>query len=319
MQYRYLPGIDRPLARLVQGTMMLSTADLDYSFRLLDGVFEQGGNTFDAAHVYGEGDCERALGQWIAARGVRDQVVILDKGAHPNQDRARVTPFDITADLHDSLARLGVDHIDLYLLHRDDPTQPVGPLVETLNAHHRAGLIGAFGGSNWTHARIAEANAYAQTHDLVPFVASSPQFSLAEQVRPPWPGCISIGGRGGDAAHAWYREAGVALFTWSSLAGGFLTGRIRPDTRDTLPEMLQLAADSYGSPDNFERLARAEPLAAQKGVTLPQLALAYVLGEWDGIYALVGCLQPEEFAENVAALELSLSAAERAWLDLRGD
>ena len=86
----------------------------------------------------------------IGAVGDRDQIVILTKGAHFNQDRNRVTPFDITSDLFDSLVRLRTDSIDLYLLHRDDPTVPVGPIVEVLNEHKEAGRICAIGGSNWT-------------------------------------------------------------------------------------------------------------------------------------------------------------------------
>ena len=86
-------------------------------------MFAQGCTTFDTAHGYGEGACERAFGRWLEKRGLRDQVVILGKGAHHNQDRKRVTPFDIEADLHDSLARLRVDSIDLYVLH---PRRPGG-------------------------------------------------------------------------------------------------------------------------------------------------------------------------------------------------
>src|SRR4051812_14754926 len=141
MRYGTLPGIDKPISRLVQGTIMINSRDIDGSFRLLDDVFALGCTTFDTAHVYGSGDCERTLGRWVKERGLRDKVVVITKGAHPNADRKRVTPFDITSDLNDSLARLKVDKIDLYLLHRDDPSQPVGPIVETLNQHYKAGKI----------------------------------------------------------------------------------------------------------------------------------------------------------------------------------
>src|SRR5690606_6316038 len=118
---------------------------------------------------------------------LRDKVVIVGKGAHLNRDRRRVTPWDITSDLYDSLARFQTDCIDLYLLHRDDPDFPVGPIVEVLNEHLRAGRIGAFGASNWTVERIQAANAYAAEHGLEPFVASSPNLSLADQIKEPWP------------------------------------------------------------------------------------------------------------------------------------
>ena len=231
MLYGHVPGIDKPVSRLVQGSVMVSTRDLEGSFRLLDAIFALGCNTFDTAHVYGQGDNERAMGRWVHERGIRDQVVIIGKGAHHNADRKRVTPFDITADLFDSLARFKFDDIDLYLLHRDDPSVPVGPIVEVLNEHLAAGRIRAFGGSNWSHQRIAAANEYAAAHGLTPFVASSPNFSLAEQYREPWEGCISISGLQNEEARAWYAERRMPLFTWSSLAGGFFSGRLRRDNR----------------------------------------------------------------------------------------
>lgn len=299
---------------------MVTTHDLDGSFRLLDAVFALGCNTFDTAHVYGQGDNERAMGRWVHARGNREQVVIIGKGAHHNADRKRVTPFDITADLFDSLARFRFDYIDLYLLHRDDPSVPVGPIVETLNEHRAAGRIRAFGGSNWSHERIAEANAYAAAHGLTPFVASSPNFSLAEQYREPWEGCVSISGPQHAAARAWYAAHRMPLFTWSSLAGGFFSGRLRRDNLDTFEEYLdRLAVHSYAGEENFRRLDRAQQLGDAKGLSIPQIALAYVMSQPLDIYALVGCRTPEEFAANVVAAATRLTPEECAWLDLRTD
>jgi len=104
------------------------------------------------------------LGEWVRRRGIREEMVIIDKGAHTRAGQKRLTPADITADLHEGLSRLGTDYIDLYLLHRDDPAMGVGPIVEVLNEYLSAGRIRAFGGSNWTAGRIAEANDYAAAH-----------------------------------------------------------------------------------------------------------------------------------------------------------
>ena len=311
-----LPGLDKPLPRLVQGTVMVTSSDEAGSHRLLDEVFALGGTAFDTAHVYGNGDNERTFGRWVRSRGIRDEVVVVAKGAHHNEDRKRVTPFDITADLHDSLARFGFDYVDLYVLHRDDPAVPVGPIVEVLNEHRNAGLIRAFGGSNWSHARVAEANRYAAEHGLTPFAVSSPNFSLAEQVQAPWEGCVSIGGPSGEEARAWYAEQHIPLLTWSSLAGGFFSGRFRRDNLETFTSYLdRLCVTSYAYEENFGRLDRAEQMAADKGVSLPQLALAYVLSQPLDIYALVGCSSGAEFAANIQALELKLSEEERGWLE----
>ena len=318
MDYGKVPGIDKRVSRLVQGTVMVDGSDQEKDFDLLDGVFAQGCTTFDTAHGYGAGACERAFGRWLGARGLRDRVVILGKGAHHNGDRKRVTPFDIEADLHDSLARLGVDYIDLYVLHRDDPSVPVGPIVDVLNRYLEAGRIHAFGGSNWTTERVAEANAYAERNKLVPFVASSPNFSLAEQIKAPWPDCVSVSGEGGAAARTYYRDTGLALFTWSSLAGGFFSGRFRRDNLASFTSYLdKLCVSSYASEENFERLGRAEKLAADRGLSLPQVALAYVTSQPLNIFALVGCRTPAEFEQNVAALSVKLTPDELAWLELK--
>lgn len=316
MQYGTIPGIDKPISRLVQGTVMIESKELEKSFALLNGVFELGCTAFDTAHVYGGGDNERTVGKWIRERNVREKIVLIGKGAHPNADRQRVTPFDITADLHDSLARFGTDYIDLYLLHRDNPAVPVGPIIETLNEHLRAGRIRAFGGSNWTYQRIQEANRYAAEHSLTPFVVSSPNFSLADQLRPPWAGCISISGAQGEAARQWYAQQKLALFTWSSLAGGFFSGRFRRDNLKSFQAPLdKLCVQCYCDEANFQRLDRVQALAAQKMLSVPQIALAYVMSQPLNIFALVGCQTPSEFAENVTASDLKLSAAEIATLE----
>lgn len=313
MEYGNVPGVEKPLSRLVQGTVMVSTERLDESFQLLDAVFEQGCNTFDTAHGYGNGDNERTVGCWVNDRGLREKVVIVGKGAHHNADRRCVTPYDITAHIHDSLARFKFDYIDLYLLHRDDPNVPVGPIVEVLNEHLRAGRIRAFGGSNWTARRLQEANDYARERGLTPFVASSPHLSLAEQVQEPWENCHSIAGPDAADEREWYRREGMAVLAWSSLSGGFFSGRL---TRENLAEHAEtLYYTSYVSEPNLKRLDRARQLAQEKRVTVPQVALAYVMNLPLNVHALVGCATREEFEANAEALALRLTPEEMSFLE----
>ena len=320
MQYGNVAGVGKPVSRLVQGTVMVGSDRLEESFKLLDEVKELGCTAFDTGHVYGQGDNERTVGRWVRERGVRDEVVVIGKGAHHNADRKRVTPFDITADLHDSLARFGFDHVDLYLLHRDDPSVPVGPIIDVLNEHLESGKINAFGASNWTPERISEANSYAEKNGLKPFVASSPNFSLAEQETEPWPDCESISGRKGEAAREWYAEREMPLFTWSSLAGGFFSGRFTRDNLDTFEAYLDtLCVEVYCHEENFKRLDRVKELGEEKGLSIPQVALAYVLSQPLDIYALVGCNSGEEYRANMEASELRLTPEEIAWLDLKTD
>lgn len=322
MQYGKVDRIDKPVSRIVQGSMVFPLDDLDASFALLDAIFALGCNTIDLAHIYGGGKCERVVGEWMELRGNRDEVVVLTKGAHHNQDRNRVTDFDIKSDLYDSLARLKTDHIDLYLLHRDDPAVPVGSIVEALNEHADAGRIHAFGGSNWTVERLREANEYAEAHGLIPFAASSPNFSLADQVEEPWPGCLSLSGRQGDSDRAWYEGNRLPVFTWSSLAQGFFSGRLTRENFSQMEADEALTAScihAYCHPQNFDRLDRAFELARDKGVTVPQIALAYVLSHPLDSFTLIGCASGDEMAANIEALALDLTPEELAWLDLRTD
>jgi len=317
--YGKVAGIDKDISRLVMGIEVARRPDGGEPFPLMDGLFELGATAFDTAHVYGE-RAERTLGRWIAERGVREQVVIVGKGAHPVADRHRVTPEGIATDLRESLDRLGTDYIDLYLLHRDNPAVPVGPIVEALNEQRDAGLIRAFGGSNWTHGRLQEANEYAETHGLTPFAASSPNYSLAEQIEEAWAGCLSIGGAGGADARAWYRRTQMPVLAWSSMGRGFLSGRITRDsyerTKDTLDEALRRG---FCHEINFRRLDRAIELAQQKGVSVAQIAMAFITSQGLNVFPICACMDPRELEENVAALEMELTPEECAWLDLERD
>ena len=322
MDYAEIPGLNKAVARVVQGSTMIGS-DLDEakSFALLDQVFDMGCNTLDTAHGYSKGESERIIGRWIQSRGLREEVVIITKGAAHSDDRRRMTPFDIASDLHDSLARLKTDYIDLYLLHRDDPNVPVEPIMDSLNEHRSAGRFRAFGASNWSHQRISEANAYAVANGLEPFVASSPQFSLAESLDEPWPLCISISGAAGAAAREWYAQTQMPLLAWSPLASGFFSGRFRRDNLHSFGEREwdEVCVRTYANEANFQRLDRAEIVAAEKGLTAAQVALAYIMNQPMNIFALVGPHSGEKFRMNVQASELRLTQEEMDWIDLRSN
>ena len=322
MRYAEIPGINKPVARVMQGTTMIGS-DLDEaeSFALLDQVYDMGCNTIDTAHVYCAGDSERLIGRWMQAHRLRDKIVIITKGAAHSEDRRRMTPFDITSDLYDSLARLNTDYIDLYLLHRDDPDMPFEPIVDALNEHQRAGRIHAFGMSNWSHQRIESANAYARANRLQPFVASSPQFSLAESLDEPWPLCISISGSAGVAAREWYARTQMPLLIWSPLASGFFSGRFRRDNLHQFGEREwdEVAVRTYANELNFQRLDRAGILATEKGLSTAQIALAYVMNQSMNIFVVVGSHSAEKFKANIEAGEVQLTAREMDWLDLKTD
>ena len=309
-----IAGNGKALSRIIMGAMIIGLENYGASAALLDGAMRLGVNAFDIALVYGGGDSERAIGRWMEERGNREDVFIITKGAHSNADRKRVTPYDITSDLMDSLARLRTGYIDAYLLHRDDEDMPVGPIMDALHEHCAAGRIRSFGGSNWTHLRIAEANAYAAGRGQALMTVSSPNYGLCEQVDDPWgPGCVTIAGKAGMQAREYYREHGMPVMAYSSLGRGMLSGRV---TRGNFKGLLDAAAlKAYACEANFARVDRARELAAQKGASVPQIGLAYILNQPFNVFPIVGAAAQNELAEAVASADIRLTARELAWLE----
>jgi aryl-alcohol dehydrogenase-like predicted oxidoreductase len=304
MRYGEVAGVGKPISRIVMGTMIFKEDRLPLACSLLDYFFEQGGNCLDTAHVYRS---EKAVGQWLKLRGVREEIVIIGKGA---RDEAG-TPEGLTAQLLETLETMQVDYLDLYMMHSDRPETPVGELVDCLNEHLRAGRIHAFGGSNWSTERIDAANAYAREHNLVGFAASSPNLSLAQWNEPMWPRCLSACD---PQSKAWYAARQMPLFAWSSQATGFFTGRYRPEDR-VIPSLAPIV-HTWFNEDNWQRLERARQLAAQKGVTAAEIALAYVLCQPFPVFALIGPQSIDELREVLPALDIQLSPAEMSWLNL---
>lgn len=298
-----LPGVKLPVSKLMLGCDNRDT--LADGAIVWDAWMEAGGNAFDTAHIYNAGLNEQVLGDWIRNRGVADSIVVTAKGAHtPN-----CTPAAIEKQLDESLSRLGLEQVPIYLLHRDNPAVPVGEFIDALNRLHNAGRIGVFGGSNWTVERFLEANAYAASNGLQPMRLLNNNLSLAVMEKPVWPGCISSSSL---ATRRVLQEQAVVHFSWSSQARGFfLAEQLRHRLpADTSPETC------FGSKNNSERRRRAEALGAERGVTANAIALAWVLTQPFPSFALVGSRSPGEIVSSLPALHITLDDSERAWLNL---
>ncbi|TDP76275.1 aryl-alcohol dehydrogenase-like predicted oxidoreductase [Brachybacterium sp. AG952] len=303
MAYGSIPGVGKQVSRLVMGCD--NQTNLTHASAMFDAFFEMGGTTFDTAYIYGGGYIEKLVGQWIRNRGVREDVVMITKGAHtPYCD-----PESLTRQLEESLERQGTDYADLYMMHRDNTDIPVGEFVDVMDEHLRAGRIRAYGGSNWTPERVDEANAYAKANGRTGFTILSNHFGLAEALDVPWAGCVHATD---PDSKAWLEERGIALLPWSSQARGFFTGRAHPEDRSDA-ELVRC----YYSDENFERLARAEELGAERGVPATAIALAFVLHQQFPTFALFGPRSIGEMRSSTLGLGVQLSAQEMAWLDLR--
>ncbi len=300
MTYGRIPGLDKPVSKLIMGCDNQRT--YAYGAAMWDDWYERGGNAFDTSWVYGGGTMEVLLGEWIKARGIRDEVVVVVKGAHT----PRCTPELLVADFHESLDRLGFEYADLYVMHRDNPDVPVGEFVDVLNELMGKRLIrGAFGGSNWSIDRFEAADEYARRGGKTGFAVMNNNLSLARMVKPVWPGCVHVSD---DASRKWLERTGTTNLSWSSQARGYFL----PES-----ERMKLGPDNFAcwdAPDNRERRKRAEELAKKKGCAPINIAAAYVLNQPFPSFALVGPRTIQETAATIPALRIELSRDEIDWL-----
>lgn len=311
-----LANTDLSVSRLCYGTNMLGwMLDQGRTNAILDRFAELGGNFIDTARSYGDwmpdapiGASERAIGAWLRTRG-RADVVIATKGGffdlRVGDYRNRCTPDDVTQDLFQSLDHLGVDTIDLYFLHTDDPAAPVEPLVDMLISHQEAGRIRHFAASNWAADRIAAANAYAASIGKPGFVCAEIFWGLAV------PDVAAAAAQGYlhyyegeyEALHA----AGLPVIAYAAQSGGYFTKLACGE----VPE--QLAA-RYADPANAPRFEAAKAIAAERGVSINEVVLAYLLCQPHQTVPIFGGSRVEQVEASVKAADLALTGEDLARL-----
>ncbi len=291
-----IPSFDRPISRVVFGSMPLSKDSLDESLALLDEYVRLGGNAIDTAQVYGP-DRHHVVGEFLRTRG-REALIVMDKGCHPLGGRNRLTREDLISDLCGDQERMGIDHTEFFVLHRDDPSVPVERVIDWFN--EQLGRIDAFGASNWQADRIQAANDYAASHGMQGFSMSSSNLSLAFPQDEMWKGAVAADPK----TREWHARTGFPLFSWSSGAGGFFAGLDTPDVRRV-----------YRNEENLVRKARAEQLAKKYGVSPTQIAVAWVLHQPMNVFAIIGPRTLEELRDGMAAEDLKLAPEEVTWLE----
>lgn len=309
MEYRNIAYVNKPVSNIIFGCGNPAIMSRWQGRKLLDAALDAGINTFDTAEVYG--GSEAALGKWMRSRRNRDKIVLITKGCHP-RNGSRVNTVALKEDLEQSFQKLKTDYIDIYLLHRDDPQADFRPILEVLNQYHEAGKIGAFGGSNWSHERIAEVNQYAKEQDMTPFSVSSPSFGLASQVGDPWGGgCVSISGKEQINAQKWYEENKIPVLAYSCLGGGLFSGKVRTDDLENTKSCLgNYAIRGYWCQENVDRLGRVERIAKEKDCSVAQIALAWTMQQKVEAFPIVTISHKDRIQENIEAVNLKLSDSE---------
>ena len=307
MTYGRLGGLSKPVARLFQG------ADRNYSIPytevMFDHYFELGGNAFDTSEAYGGGACERNLGAWIATRGIRNDVVIQTKGGNAPQR----TPDGIRKQLEASLERLGTDHVDIYLMHRDNPEIPAGEFVDVINEMSDKGYCRVMGVSNWALPRLLSAQAYAERNGKRFFQVLSNQFSLARIVEAWW----VRDGRGDywvtcrdPEFEAWLLETQMVLVPWASQSSGYFAHSPKDASEFDL-------ARCWDNAINRERRRRVHGMAEEKGVSPNNIALAWVLAQPFPVFPIIGPRRPDEITDCMRTQSVALTPEERDWLSAK--
>jgi predicted dehydrogenase/aryl-alcohol dehydrogenase-like predicted oxidoreductase len=299
---RTIPGLTKQASVVATGFEDFRT--FSSASILLDAFFEAGGNLYDTAYVYGAGATEKLFGEWHTNRGVREEVVLIGKGAHS----PLCYPDVIGKQLDQSLDRLKTDYVDIYFMHRDNLDVPVGEFVDAMDAEVKRGRIrGIFGGSNWSRDRMQQAIDYAKRTGRQAPGALSNNFALAEMIKAIWAGCIAAS----DAPYkAWLTEHQIPNFSWSSQARGFFTDRAGRDKRDNAE-----LVDTWYSEGNFARRDRAIALGKELGASPIHIALAYVLALPFPSIPLIGPRRLQELDDSIKALSIRLTPEQVQWLE----
>jgi aryl-alcohol dehydrogenase-like predicted oxidoreductase len=267
---------------------------------LLDRFVERGGNLIDTARVYSDwvpGELhrsERILGDWLAERKIRDQVLVATKGGHPypiGSSISRLSPQELEEDLNGSLKSLRIEMIDLYWLHRDDPALPVGPIMDCLHRFQTEGKIRFYAASNWSTDRIREANSYAKERGYTGFVASQVEWNLGVFHRLPGLDSTMLGFSSGFLRL--HRETGIAAIPYASQAGGYF-GKLSIN-----PELVK--NNPYDTPVNRELHACLVSAQAATGFSMNRMVLAYLLSHRFSVVPLVGCRTQEHLEDSMGA------------------
>ena len=269
-----------------------------------EAAFDAGINLFDTSNVYGTGAAEEAWGE-ILSRHPRDSYVLATKVYFPMSATDRgLSAEQIRKQLDASLARLRTDYVDLYQCHRYDTETPLEETMGALTEVVQAGKARHIGFSEWTAPQI---QASLDLPGMERFVSSQPQYSLLhrEPEREVIPLCA---------------EHGISQIVFSPLAQGVLTGKYRPG--ETPPDGTRATSDSMGGfiqrwlrDDVLESVQRLRPIADGLGITLSQLALAWVLREPTVASAIVGATRPEQVEQNAAASGVELDESTLAAID----
>jgi aryl-alcohol dehydrogenase-like predicted oxidoreductase len=300
MRYRQLGDSDLQVSEISLGSWLTYGGGVgdEQARACVDAAFDAAINFIDTANVYATGGAEEFLGDVLAGRP-RDSYVLATKLYFPMDDENRgLSRAQVHKQLDDSLGRLRTDFVDLYQCHRYDRSTPLEETMAALTEVVRAGKVRYIGFSEWSAQQIQASLDLSRERGYEKFVSSQPQYSLLHRApeRDIFPLCAANG---------------ISQIVWSPLAQGVLTGKYRPgevppsESRATSARMGGMMGD-YLSDGTLERVQRLQPIADRLGITMAQLALAWVLRRPEVASAIVGASRPEQVHANASASGIEL-------------
>jgi aryl-alcohol dehydrogenase-like predicted oxidoreductase len=270
--------------------------DRDEAIRLIRHAFERGCTHFDTAEGYGNGHNEMLVGE--ALKPVRNRVVIATKLRTEEATSDNTTENQVRTHLEASLKRLGTDHIELYYLHRVNPTVPVEEIAEVMGKLIREGKILGWGQSQTNADQIRRA------HAVTPLTAIQSEYSIMERVfeEEVLPLC---------------RDLNIGFVAFSPMASGFLSGKVRAGDKYEGDDVRRVITrfDNRNIEANQPLLDLLHRFADEKGVTSAQISLAWMLAKWPFVTPIPGSRKIERIDENLGAADVDLTADELARIE----
>jgi aryl-alcohol dehydrogenase-like predicted oxidoreductase len=311
MKTRNIPNTDLYASVLCLGTAEFGSGLAESSANeIVDRYVEGGGNVLDTAEIYaawlegGSHKSEEFLGRWLSRHGTREGLIISTKGAHPRLESMhipRMSKAEVQSDLDSSLARLGLDYVDIYWLHRDSPATPVEEILVMLQDFRKAGKIRYAGFSNWTVERAEAARLASERMGVPGFIGSQNQWSLAKadgtKGDPTWAYVD-------DALLDWHKRHGVAAFPYTSQANGYF----RRLERGTIEQASQLVKDLFHHPLNELRYKKIKALEKETGLDQGAISLGYLLSQPFPVFPIIGPRKLSDLDESLKAANTVLTS-----------
>lgn len=305
MVYKDING--RKLSRICLGCAPYGTRlSEDEAFEIMDRYYAAGGNVFDSAHLYSAGHSEKILGKWVRLRGVREDVFLCTKGGHPDPSNPipRINEKELKRDIEQSLERLGLDCVDMYFLHRDDPSKPVEEIMPVLDSFVKSGKAKALGASNWTAERIRQANDFAEKNGLCPFTFTQIMHSGAK---------INKEGVADktlvvmdDNEKRAYLDSDMVIMAYTSQAQGLFSHLQRMGWQE-LPERLR---EQYMNPVTVARAEKILEIARETGLSPTAISLGYLLNDALDSMPIIGAYSLPRLEESLQILALDKKYAD---------